>query len=120
MHQVVFDPNSKDPDVQLIFSVRQTKQVHGRVFRTFVQGGGLDYTLLTTSKDLHLDLGCQPYEVQYALCRIFARESRRAEKEHSQMIITFQFDKEEKSSLLVTRGASSNPRGVELHLSRAN
>ena len=71
-------PGATNPHMSSFVSeVSEIRRQKGRVYQTYVEDGDKKFTLVTTSKDIHLGLGGMTKEAQILLTRLLDHEFAR-------------------------------------------
>lgn len=88
-----------------------------KIYHTFVSMGGKEFTLLTTSKDIHLGLGLMTLEGQYHFAELLFEISKFGEHANEMVVI----DPYSKKAMLATlQYEHTGGKGGVIHLSPAH
>jgi hypothetical protein len=80
----------------------------GKVYKTYVELNGRQYTIMTTTEEIYLDLGLLSEEGLQLLCVLL--DGRYEESDFGLLLSIEKMDREDSRSVLIVRSSGSNLR----------
>jgi hypothetical protein len=96
-------PGATDLQLTVAKEVASIREQGAKVYRTYVTDGGHSYTLVTTSKDIHLAIGLFSVAGQRSFCELL--DVAFVEKRNHELLLTYGH---QKKAIHVTRSMHSD------------